>query len=310
MVMSAALQVSLIITSHNEGDNLQKTVASLLNHTPQTKYELLLIDDGSEDRSFEFLDVAPFSEIANLRRIRFNPSKGLIYARQAGAEAARGEYLVFLDAHLALTDGWLSGLLAALDRWGPLAVITPDIAGLDQQTWAPERSSGQIVAIDERLDMVWGPPAYPGGIVPIVLGACWILPRCLYFQVGGLDAGLQRWGCENIDIAMKVYAIGGACFLEPGVLVGHLFRKAFPYPVDFEQVQYNKLRVGYVHLPVESFMRLCDRLARQPGFAPAYRRMLNDLPQLQDLRRRRRATELQPAGRFLHMFIPGLLSDS
>jgi glycosyltransferase involved in cell wall biosynthesis len=308
--MSGSIQASLIITSHNEGDNLRKTVFSLLKHTNLVEYELLLIDDGSDDHSFDFLEAAPFSEMANLRRMRFNPAKGLIYSRHAGAKAAQGEVLAFLDAHLALPNCWLNGLLTGLERWGPLAVVTPDIAGLDPDTWTPERSTGKIVAVDERFDMVWQPAAYPSGIVPIVLGCCWILSRRLYFQVGGFDTGLQRWGCENIDIGLKVYAIGGACLLEPAVLVGHLFRKTFPYPVNFEQVNYNKLRVGYVHLPAGSFMRLCDRLAKQPGFPSAYRQMLSNLPELQTLRRKQQIAALQPSGRFLHMFLPGLLEGS
>ncbi len=308
--ISASVQASLIISSHNEGENLARTVASLLEHTHQVEYELLLIDDGSDDHSFDFLEMAPFSEMIHLRRMRFNQAKGLIFARHAGAEAAQGEVLVFLDAHLALPDGWLIGLLTALERWGPLAVVTPDIAGLNPATWTPERSSGKIVAVDEQFDMVWQQAAYPSKIVPIVLGCCWVLPRRLYFQVGGFDTGLRRWGCENIDISLKVYAIGGVCLLEPAVLVGHLFRKTFPYPVNFEQVIYNKLRVGFVHLPAGSFMRLCDRLAAQPGFPSAYRDLLSNLPQLQALRRKQQAIALQPSGRFLHMFLPGLLEGS
>ena len=41
--------ISIIITAHNEADNLRRTVDSILAHTDWPRYEIVLVDDGSQD---------------------------------------------------------------------------------------------------------------------------------------------------------------------------------------------------------------------------------------------------------------------
>ena len=298
--------ITIIITAHNEGDNLRRTVDSILANTDWPAYEILLLDDGSSDDSFAFLSDEAYRSDSRLRSYRMEPSVGLIRARHQGVRWARGDIIAILDAHMAVVPGWLTTLVKALERLGPYSLITPDISMLDKETWSPGPPAGQIVTIDENLDMVWRPPLFPTGIVPIVLGACWIMPRQFYFHVGGFDLGLRRWGGENIDLGLKVYAAGGACYCEPSVLVGHLFRGEFPYTMPYHTLVYNKLRVGYVHFSDSSFRRLLHHLADEPGFAEAMADFRIDLSELERLRQMQQANNRRDPDWFVRLFLPGL----
>jgi hypothetical protein len=209
---------------------------------------------------------------------------------------------------MALPPGWLAPLVRSLRQWGPTAAVTPAIVPLDEASWTPRGPTGQVVTIDDRFDFVWvrEETIYPTGLVGTVLGCCVAMGREWYHQVGGFDLGLHRWGCEFVDLIMKVYATGGACYHEPSSCVGHLFRTAFPYAMSCRDVTYNKLRTGYVHLSDRRFRRLLDRLADEPGFAEAMAEFHNDLSEIDQLRQARHASNQRDAEWFVRMFLPGL----
>ncbi len=302
--------VSIIIAAHNEGDNVRRTVESILTHTDAPDFEIVLIDDGSDDFSFSFLDDESYRSDARLRCYRFEQSVGCIRARHHGVRLARGEHVAFLDAHIAVPPGWLATMMKTMERWGPHVALTPNVTTLDESTWSPQPSLSQVLTINEKLDFVWQRPPYFTGLVPIAGGCCVLMPRRFYYQVGGFDLGLRRWGCEFIDLILKVYAAGGACYYEPSVLVGHLFRSAFPYAMRYRDVTYNKLRTGYVHFPDEEFRGLFKRLAAEPGFAEAMEDFEKDLSELDQLRRAQQAANRRAPDWFVRTFLNGLYNQT
>ena len=88
-------KISVIIPVYNTKEYLEDCVNSVLEQT-WTKIEVILIDDGSKDGSKELCEELCRRD----NRIRLFPQehKGVSAARNAGIEAAEGEYLFFLDS--------------------------------------------------------------------------------------------------------------------------------------------------------------------------------------------------------------------
>lgn len=87
--------VSVIVPVYNCKDYLPKCIESILNQTyPQ--FQLILIDDGSSDGSGEICDTFAAKD----RRIQVihQKNQGVSLARNAGLDAAAGEYLLFVDS--------------------------------------------------------------------------------------------------------------------------------------------------------------------------------------------------------------------
>lgn len=82
--------VSVIIPSFNRFHTLKRAIASVKNQTYQN-YELIVVDDGSNDES-ESLDDGTFLYL------KLPENKGVSYARNFGAKKASGKYLAFLDS--------------------------------------------------------------------------------------------------------------------------------------------------------------------------------------------------------------------
>jgi glycosyltransferase involved in cell wall biosynthesis len=101
MKEESVLDLSIVVPIFNEEENLEELVVSLtaVMQGYCERYEILLIDDGSTDRSFEIM-----KELAkrdpHLRLIRFGINYGQTAALSAGFHQANGEIIVTLDADL------------------------------------------------------------------------------------------------------------------------------------------------------------------------------------------------------------------
>ncbi len=91
--MSVPIPVSVIIPTYNRAGLVQEAVASVLAQTWRD-FEVLVVDDGSTDGTFEAL--APYA--SRLRLLRRESRGGVSAARNTGIAAAQGEWLAFLDS--------------------------------------------------------------------------------------------------------------------------------------------------------------------------------------------------------------------
>lgn len=69
-----------------------------------------------------------------VRLIRNEEREGLIRTRTNGALAARGEVIIFLDAHCEVNHNWLPPLLAPI-KYNKKIMTVPIIDGIDMKTW-------------------------------------------------------------------------------------------------------------------------------------------------------------------------------
>lgn len=85
--------VSVIIPVYNVEKFIAATVQSVLNQT-YTNFELLIVDDGSPDKSIEICQQFTDPRIKIIRQ----PNRGVAAARNNGIRHAQGDYIAFLDA--------------------------------------------------------------------------------------------------------------------------------------------------------------------------------------------------------------------
>ncbi|KAK3762295.1 hypothetical protein RRG08_006040 [Elysia crispata] len=131
-------KASVIIIFHNEAwSPLLRTAHSVVNRSPpQFLHEVILLDDFS-DKDFLKTDLENYIvktwPDGIVRLVRTNERSGLIRAKIAGAKAAEGEVLIFLDSHCEANAGWLEPLLNRIheDR---TAVLCPEIDLIDKDT--------------------------------------------------------------------------------------------------------------------------------------------------------------------------------
>jgi glycosyltransferase involved in cell wall biosynthesis len=100
-IPQASLDLSIVIPAYNEAESLPELIEwiSRVLSAYNWKYEMIVIDDGSEDQTAQVLHSLK-KQYPALRAIRFLRNYGKSAALQSGFEAARGAVVITMDADL------------------------------------------------------------------------------------------------------------------------------------------------------------------------------------------------------------------
>lgn len=125
--------ISIIVPVYNSEEHLHKCINSILNQT-LTDFELLLINDGSKDRSGKICDV--FAEKDKRVKVIHKENGGVSDARNAGLNIASGKYICFIDS-----DDWVE--ISYLECFFKLE--KEPVATLVLQGFIKEQSNGEKI---------------------------------------------------------------------------------------------------------------------------------------------------------------------
>ena len=117
---------SIIVPAYQVQSYLGACLDSVLEQSYRD-FELIGVDDHSPDGCGEILDARAAAD-ERVRVLHLPENVGLGLARNAGIEAATGEYLIFLDGDDTLTEGSLRAIADRLDATGEPEVLVYDYA--------------------------------------------------------------------------------------------------------------------------------------------------------------------------------------
>ena len=120
-------RLSAVVPAYNEAESLPELVAELSAALESTarSWEMLLVDDGSQDGSADWM-AAQAAREPRIRVIRLERNAGQSAALAAGLARARGDVVVTLDADLQNDPADIPALLAALERADVVSGVRAD----------------------------------------------------------------------------------------------------------------------------------------------------------------------------------------
>ena len=168
----SAPKVSVYITNYNYASFVRQAIESVLAQSYDS-FELIIIDDGSTDNSREIISEYRFNPKV---RIFFQDNKGLNATNNIALHAAKGIYLMRLDADDYLDSNALLVMSSILDRNEKVALVFPDYYYVDKK--------GEIQGQERRHNfenevLLLDQPAH---------GACTMLRRSALLEVGGYSS--------------------------------------------------------------------------------------------------------------------------
>lgn len=203
------MQVSFIVPLYNCLPLTQAMLASLQATLPSgLAHEIILVDDGSTDGTRAWLASLPPGQFRILLNER---NLGFAGANNRAAAVAAGELLVLLNNDLVLLPGWLEPMLAAHRRLGDRAGAVGNVQ-LDARSGAVDHA-GLVVNATGKPEHDRTPPGFlartfaPVRPMPAVTGACLLVERRLWLELGGFDEGYRNGG-EDVDLCFRARALG------------------------------------------------------------------------------------------------------
>jgi GT2 family glycosyltransferase len=196
-------RISVIVCSHN-GEATIGTCLDALGRLDYPDYEVIVVDDGSTDRTAE---IAAGFDVQLIR----TENCGLSSARNTGLEAATGEIVAFTDDDAWPDRDWLRYLAHAFASSGYVGIGGPNL---------PPKSAGVVESAVAHA---------PGGPIHVLLsdGQAEHIPGCnMAFrrealqEVGGFDPQFRIAG-DDVDICWRLQERGSTIGFSPAAVVLH-----------------------------------------------------------------------------------------
>lgn len=259
--------LSVLIPARNE-EWLARTIADVLTNA-ELDTEVIAVIDGSHkgDRP---------EPHPRLRLIELTDAIGQRAGTNLAARASSARYVMKLDAHCALDKGFDRKCIEALaghDDW----TLVPAQRNLHVFDWrcqnchhltymGPSLDRCEKCGHTEHARvMVWKPRngtrtdfwrfdhelhfQYKGewrgkrqeddtvADTMSLIGACFVMSRDRYWQLGGMDEAHGSWGQMGTEVACKAWLSGGRLVVHKQTWFAHMFRTradfSFPYPMQF-----------------------------------------------------------------------------
>lgn len=196
--------ISIIIPTFNQPQRLRDCLKAIKRNTKYENYEVLLIDNNSFDK--ESLKIIKRSRHRVIKYpYRFNYSK----ANNLAARYAKGEYLLFLNNDTRPTKNWLIPMLNECKKEG-VGIVGSKLLFDDNTiqhagvTFYGEDLQFSHICVNQPANVE---EANYAREVPAITGACMLIRKRLFEQVGGLDE--EYWlEYQDIDLCYKVKKLG------------------------------------------------------------------------------------------------------
>lgn len=206
MSREAAHRLSVVVVTYNSRSAVTPTLTALRDQLG-TEDELVVVDNASADGTPDQVRAL----VPAARVLRNDHNAGFAAAANAGARAATGDLLLFLNPDAVPAPGFVEAIRAPRGDWTAWM-------GLVKAGDAINTSGGVM----HFTGIAWAgqAPARGPGAVTFLSGACLAVPRATFLAAGGFAERYFMYQ-EDVDLSLRLRLAGGRLGIEPAAVVDH-----------------------------------------------------------------------------------------
>ena len=205
-------RISIIILNHNNKSCILDCVDSVLRHSKKYNFEVIVVDNKSNDGSYEALSKKFGKKIKLIK----NTKNGCSSGRNLGVKESKGNYLLFLDSdQFANHDSWMDAFFKVLEKPGIGAVSWG--AG-----WLKKDKFGFSPIVDDYPYRSMPANAIARTDIDYLATDGMMLKRKVFDEAGGFDEIYDPTCYEDTDFAYEIKNAGYKLAYSPCLGVIHL----------------------------------------------------------------------------------------
>lgn len=191
---------SVLIANHNHGDYLMDAIESVKAQT-YTHWEIVIVDDGSTDNSFELY--AELDKDSRIKVFRNEENRGCGFTKRRCLEMAQGELCGFLDADDCLVENALEVMVEAHQSHPDCSLIYSQMYLVDPQMNIIKVSEHQRALLPGETFLT----CHGIGVISHFV----TFQKACYDKTEGMDESLRI--AEDVDLYFKLEEVGETMFL-------------------------------------------------------------------------------------------------
>ncbi|MES2643976.1 MAG: glycosyltransferase [Myxococcota bacterium] len=206
---------SVIIPNLNGFPHVRPCLETL-RRTTTGPIELVVVDNGSNDGSLEWLRTQP-----DVRLLEMGRNLGAPAARNRGLAVASGERVLFCDNDVLFTPRWQEILVTHLDAWPDIGMVGP-VSDYVVDSQKAARLPHAAEALDDYAAALHteqrGRHAYTSQLILFFI----LARREVIERIGGIDEVYGRWGFEDNDWSLRARLAGYRLRIARDCFIRHL----------------------------------------------------------------------------------------
>ena len=229
------LELSIIIVSFNTQEILTDCVNSVVKYTKDLRYEIIIVDNGSQDGSLERIKELE-NNFSQVSLINAQNNLGFGKANNLGAVKAKGDYLLFLNSDTLIFDNAIKESIDKLKKIPGYGVFSCKLLNADKSVQA---SGGHFPSLGNVFAWQFFIDDLPliGQLIPSfhpqlasynrdrqmdwVTGAFMIIPKKVFAEVGGFDNNIFMY-TEEMELCFRLRKLGYKTFYQNSPAIIHL----------------------------------------------------------------------------------------
>ena len=215
--MTVAPDVSVIVVNYNGRHHLDKCLTAVARQ--DVECEIVLVDNASDDGSAAFVR----ERFPAVRLVELDRNLGFAGGNNAGARAAAGRYLAFLNNDTQAESTWLRALMDAITDAPDVGFVTSRIVYMHDASVVDSAGDG-LTRSGGAFKHGHGQPADRVLQSREVFGACGaacLFRREVFDAVGGFDDDFFL-SHEDVDLSYRARLLGFRCRYVPDAIVSHV----------------------------------------------------------------------------------------
>ncbi|GHT00383.1 hypothetical protein AGMMS50276_26030 [Synergistales bacterium] len=260
-------KVSIIILTRDKLEFLEKCINSIQSKTIYSNYEIIIVDNGSvEEETSEYLK--NISQKPNVKVLRDDGLFNYSRLNNIAVDACNGEIVCLLNNDIeVITSDWLGEMVSH--------AVRPGIGAVGSRLWYPNdtlQHGGVMlgvvgVAIHIHHAITRDNPGYFGRAWLIqnfsaVTGACMMIKKSIYQELGGLDEKNLSVACNDVDFCIRVRDAGYRNLWTPFAELYHHESASRGYEITLEKQERFRKETEYMKKTHG------DKLLKDPAYNP------------------------------------------